>query len=375
MSKTSIPDKTVSALWAASGGRCEYRGCNQVLYMDLLTKAISNRAYIAHIVADVPTGPRGDKHRSEKLCKDISNLMLLCDSCHRRIDKDDIAGHPEELLLEMKGKHEKRIEAVTGIDESRATEIVIYRANIGNNTPNIDFKLAVEYVIKKGRYPSNANPIELGMKNSPTRERDAEFWEKEFKSLESNFIRYITPRIEDNALGHVSLFAMAPIPLLVKLGTLLNDQQHIAVHQPTREPKGWNLTEDSDDFEYKVIRPDTIHENVALNISLSGNIINDRITTVLGEDCDIYTLTLEVPNNDFLKTETQLSEFRRVMRKLFNEIKSKYPENTPLHIFPAMPVATAIELGRVRMPKADMPLIIYDQKSASEGFIKVLEIK
>lgn len=39
-----------------------------------------------------------------------------------------------------------------------------------------------------------------------------------------------------------------------------------------------------------------------------------------------------------------------------------------------MPVATAIELGRVRMPKADMPWRIYDQVNDSGGFIPALEI-
>jgi hypothetical protein len=40
-----------------------------------------------------------------------------------------------------------------------------------------------------------------------------------------------------------------------------------------------------------------------------------------------------------------------------------------------MPIATAIELGRVWMPKADMPLNLYDENTANSGFSQVLEIK
>jgi hypothetical protein len=39
-----------------------------------------------------------------------------------------------------------------------------------------------------------------------------------------------------------------------------------------------------------------------------------------------------------------------------------------------MPIATAIELGRSWMPKADMPLIIYDENKSRTGFYKTIEI-
>ena len=60
--------------------------------------------------------------------------------------------------------------------------------------------------------------------------------------------------------------------------------------------------------------------------------------------------------------------------KLLNKVKAQYGEKTPLHIFPAMPIAKAVELGRVWMPKADMPLFLYDQNTANSGFSKAIEI-
>jgi len=32
----------------------------------------------------------------------------------------------------------------------------------------------------------------------------------------------------------------------------------------------------------------------------------------------------------------------------------------PLHIFPAIPVSAAVEMGKLWMNKGDMPLIVYD---------------
>lgn len=45
-------------LWARAAGRCEFRGCNKLLYVDGLTQQRSNLATIAHIVSFRPgVGP------------------------------------------------------------------------------------------------------------------------------------------------------------------------------------------------------------------------------------------------------------------------------------------------------------------------------
>jgi hypothetical protein len=63
-----------------------------------------------------------------------------------------------------------------------------------------------------------------------------------------------------------------------------------------------------------------------------------------------------------------------MIRPLLDRIKAKHGQNTPLHIFPAVPVSLAVELGRVRMPKADTPWQIYDQSNALGGFVQALSI-
>ena len=77
---------------------------------------------------------------------------------------------------------------------------------------------------------------------------------------------------------------------------------------------------------------------------------------------------------DYLKSKKHLEDFSISIRQLFNQIKAKYSSQTPIHIFPAMPIAKAIEFGRVWMPKADMPLYLYDENTANSGFEKVMEI-
>ena len=94
----------------------------------------------------------------------------------------------------------------------------------------------------------------------------------------------------------------------------------------------------------------------------------------MGESVSIWELTIERPHNDFLKSKEQLSQFRETVRQLIVDIGEAHGKDTPLAIFPAMPVACAIDLGRVRMPKADGPWIMYDQNNTQKRFIRALEI-
>ena len=373
MSQTSIPAKVINQLLVKSVGRCQYRGCNKSLYKDLVTKRNFNQSYIAHIVADEPGGPRGDAARSKLLAKDLNNLMLLCDTHHRLVDKIDIAGHPEPLLLEMKKEHEERIERVTDIAPNMQSHILTYRANVGVHTREVSYQTVSQY-LQSEYYPAEAESIDLSLSNSVERDRDITFWSAEITNLEKQVEKKLHRSFAKGEIKHLSVFAFAPMPLLIKLGTLINDICVAEIYQPVRSPNTWKLNNDPTSVSYSVISPVAKHKTVALNISLSATLTNDRITTVLGNECSIYTITIASPFNDYLKSKNDLVEFGNFMRKLFDRIKAEYNDRTPLHIFPAMPIATAIELGRVWMPKADMPLFIYDQNTAADGFKKVIEI-
>lgn len=373
MSVTSITDKNKYLLWVKSGGRCQYRGCNCSLTQDILTKRNFNKAYIAHIVADVPGGPRGDAVRSPLLKDDITNLMLLCDAHHRLIDRADVAGHPEKLLLEMKKEHENRIETVTAIDQDRQSYILTYKANVGVFTPELSYQTVSQY-LQPDYFPAMADTIDLSLSNSIQKDSTPAYWTTEVANLEAQFDRKLFQKFTKGEIQHLSVFAFAPIPLLIKLGTLINDIYKSNIHQKVRNPDTWNLDDDTTEVKYTLIEPEKKHKTVALNISLSATITNDRITQVLGEECDIFTFTIDNPFNDYLKSKKHLGDFSIAFRQLFNQIKAKYGAQTPIHIFPAMPIAKAVELGRVWMPKADMPLYLYDENTANSGFVKVIEI-
>ena len=374
MKRTSIRLKNQNLLWAISGGRCEYEGCNKELYRDLLTKKEFNIAYIAHNVGNDPNGPRGEKKRSTILADNIDNLMLLCDEHHRLIDKFDVTGHPEEKLQAMKRKHEERIRRLTSIAPEMSTEIILYGANIGDNNSPLSYKMACD-AIAPDFYPASEYAIELGQKNSSLSDNTETYWAAEAFNLCKQFDLKIKPRLMHGNTDHYSLFALAPQPLLIRLGVLINDLSNLRLFQKHREPSTWKWQISSSNVEYIFREPTDKTKIPVLVISLSTTVTHNRIERILGDSVSLWEITLsDKPNNDFLKTEALLSDFRRTARYAFDKIKSHHG-CIDLHVFPAMPVSAAVELGRVWMPKADMPLVIYDENRTKDGFFKTITIK
>ncbi|MCL4439382.1 MAG: SAVED domain-containing protein [Firmicutes bacterium] len=373
MSVSHIPEKVKIRLWGKAAGRCQYDGCNKPLWLDSLTNVEFNTAYVAHIIADQPDGPRGDLVLSETLKADISNLMLMCDEHHRLIDRENVDGHTVERLRQMKRKHEERIEIQTSVKEDKQSQIVLYGANIGQHFAHVSWEKAA-LAMYPGWYPAQKQAIELSLKNSLTHDYESLYWTMERENLRRQFNQAILPRLSAGHVEHFSVFALAPQPLLIELGRLLSDIPAAEVYQLHREPPNWLWQEHPVGFNYILHEPDTIKKTVALNLSLSASVNNSRITSVLGNDTSIWILTIENPNNDFLKSREQLSEFRQKFRLLLDRIKSVHEQDVILHLFPAAPVSIAVEVGRVWMPKADLPIRIYDQNYQDGGFLPIFDI-
>lgn len=373
MSVSYIPEKIKVLLWGKASGRCQYEGCNKPLWLDMLTKAEFNTAYIAHIIADKPDGPRGDTRLSQKLKDDVSNLMLMCDEHHRLIDREDIEGHPVKRLSEMKRKHEERIELLTSLTENKRSHVLLYGANVGQHHAPVSWGKAVQAMLPN-RYPAEKPAFELGLKNSSFHDHEESYWLIERENLRRQFNQAVKPRLAARHVEDFSVFAIAPQPLLIELGRLLSDIPATEIYQLHREPPNWIWQEHASGFGYILQEPNMRNETVALNLSMSATIDNSRITNVLGNDVSTWTLTIENPNNDFLKSREQLSLFRQEFRQVLDRIKAIHGQDAILHLFPATPVSIAIEIGRVWMPKADLRIRIYDQNRRVGGFTMIFDI-
>ena len=375
--KRNIKRAVERELWGRAAGRCEFNGCNRLLYKSPVTQERVNISEKAHIYSFSENGPRGwgpFKNNPADL-NNLDNLLLVCHDCHETIDQDKKGiKYSASKLQQWKRGHERRIAIVSDISSDKKSHVVFYESNISRQRTSIQKVEAIEAMFPD-HYPADETPIILSMQCSH-QDKTPEFWKTESTHLETLFTREIQYRIEQQNPAHFSVFALAPIPLLIRLGTLFTDKIAVDVYQPIREPRTWKWQQFPEGYEFIVKEPDHYRFPPVLIISLSDVISHDRVFNVLGKDVSIWELTVDHKfiGNDSIRAQAQLSLLRSVIRKLMVLIKEKHGFGTPLAIFPAMAVSCAIEMGRVRMPKADMPWIIYDQNNEEGKFIKALEL-
>jgi SMODS-associated and fused to various effectors sensor domain len=362
-------------LWARSAGRCEFDGCNALLFRSSVTQERVNVGEQAHIYSFSQDGPRGWGRfiTNRAALNEIHNLMLVCHGCHKTIDQDKQGvRYSVELLRQWKTGHERRIEIVTGIAANKKSHVILYGANIGRYQSDLQLAPAVEAMFPDW-YPATERAEELSM-SWYGRDHDSAYWATEAANLAAMFSQKIEPLLLRPDRRHFSVFALAPMPLLMKLGALMSDQTDAEVYQLHREPRTWKWLDGPDDFEFRLRRPGTTDHNPALVISLSDTIAADRIPSTSDKPYSIWELTIAQPSNDFLKSRDQLSRYRRAVRQILDEIGGVHGKATPIEIFPAMPVSCAVELGRVRMPKADSDWVVYDYSNNRQAFVHALTL-
>lgn len=365
---------TVQAmLWGRAAARCEFEDCNSPVSMSEVTFENSNQAEKAHIRAFSRGGARYDPSHPRTDINEIENLMLLCGGCHHLVDQRGSAERYTVTQLEgMKKRHEDRIAMVTGIVPRQRSHVVTYGANVGLHATIPTFSTA-QAALFPARSPAERGVIALGATGSVQQDRDAAYWIHAREQLLRQYDRYVRRGLEDGSIRHMSVFALAPQPLLIQLGVLLGDIAPADVYQLHREPPGWEWPVVPTEQMYEVRRPSGSGGTPALVFSLSARIAEERVTAII-KDADIWTVTVPQPGNDIVKSRSMLSSFRQTLRVLIAEIQDRYGINAPIHIFPAMPVSLAVEAGRVRMPKVDASWMLYDQVSALGGFVPAFTI-
>ncbi len=334
-----------------------------------------NASYIAHIVADAPDGPRGDVVLSPKLATDVSNLMLMCDKHHRLIDRDDEAGHPLELLRGMKQAHERRIETLGSMTEDKSAHVLRFAARIGANESPVALH-AIKAGMLPDRYPAEGNKtIDLDITGLELADSDPQFWTVQVKNLKAQFAEKVRGRFERGEIKRLAVFPLAPIPLLIELGRLISDIADAEVMQLLREPKGWAWQETSEALPFHINESEARAPHVALKLEISAPISDERVQQALGSAVPIWSISVPTLHNDVIRRRDHLRDFRQTLRRTFEAIKVRNGEGAHIHLFPATPVSTSVEIGRIWMPKAHLPMTVYDQNRAVGGFHAVTKIE
>lgn len=351
-----IPSKVQKHLWLRAGGRCEFRGCNRILYEDNITKDPINEANIAHIVSWTETGPRGDRINSPRLAINIDNLMLTCPEHNHLIDSKENEGkYTVALLQEMKAEHEQAIRRVTDLATTRPKRVIELKSLIHGQRPFITEKEEADALFPF--YPK-ANRIIIDL-------CDITDLETAKKTIDQKIDSYMKSYDGSELFA---AFIMAQIPLGCYLGYAIGNKVPVQTFQHFRDTETWIWRECSDGFITK--EPKRIDDvtDVNLVINVSGLINMKQVPT----DCPTYTIEAVNPGFNFLQAWEQVVSFRRIYREMLDHIRCNHDETVTIHLFTATPNPINFEIGKGIMKNLDPTIILYDKVSDSTDYQRVM---
>ncbi len=375
INRKKVPEHTRLKLWVKSAGRCEFSGCNEPVWRNDLTLNDGNFGEVAHIIAAREDGPRGSED-SANLQIDFSNLMLLCQRCHKEID-DNPEKYPAELLRQWKQEHENRIETQTSYSEDiHKSTVVLFTVKIKDRITPINSEayrnaMSPKYPVGKG--------IKIDNQDFDRHGGEAD-WAAYARVIEKKIKSHFEEGIDEQAIKHISVFAIGPMPLLMFLGKCIGDTIPADLYQAHRNiddtSRTWSWCEEQEKQPFYFVNPICVNENsdkVAIILALSDAIKKNKYANLVDKTFSLYEITIENPSPHFLKNPKQLERFSNEYRKLLNEVQATHGRRCKVFILPAVPVSIAVECGRVILPTKDPEIFAceyYDQG----GFRKVLKI-
>lgn len=360
-------------LYVRAGGRCQFDGCNKYLLKNPLTLTQANFGKKGHIVAFKESGPRGRQGERPEDINALSNLMLLCSTCHDEIDKHP-EKYPRHVLERFKIAHEKRIELATAAGPDRKTTVVQFKAKIGGK--DVAIPAPDVFVAVAPNYPDDEQGLVIDC--SQFDDRAPHFLDQAVTEIDKRLQPLLAPRMQGEVPKHLSLFAFGPIPLLIHLGSRLSDKLPVDFFQFHRDTKSWAWKTRGEPVRYihSRIRQGSDGGNVALILSLSGTIAVGSLPPSIDETFSVYELTLEgqAPHTMFLNTKADLTAFRTAYQRLLGEISARHPALDTTHLFPAVPVPIAVLCGHDLLNKSHPSLTVYDHDKVKGGFTYQLKV-
>lgn len=376
-----IPEKTRLRLWVRAGGRCQFKHCNKTLYEHSMTLSPGNFADVAHIIGYKENAARGGTE-SLALQIEYSNLMLMCKECHKLID-DNPENYPVILLRQWKKEHENHIEIMTSLspDVPRST-ILKMEVNIGDRIIRIPQESIYNAMFSQEppKYPTGKTGITIE-ETEFDRSSPPEYWQYfAEKKIRNKVIHYLKEGIDGEALNHLSIFAVGPMPFLMYLGRCVGDTIRADIYQAQRNicdtNKSWcwkkekNILNDGIKLE---LLEKAGGNKVAIILSISDFIEPDKYKSYLNEGYTIYKISTESPSLHLVSHPLQVEEFSRLFRDTLNRIQKEHGKDSRIFLLPAIPVSFAIEIGRVLLPTKDPDIIICEMTEEKE-FRPVLKL-
>lgn len=366
--RKKISEGTARRVWIAAGGRCTF--CGKNLVWDETTGKQVLIGQLAHIVGATKTdgSPRGRFPLDLRRRQDAENLMLLCYDQHHVIDDASIWDlYSVERLHELKRQHEDRMRQMTSMTIERSSTVLRLVGKIGDISIDLSDDVVESAMLERNAFPDyklrgSGALYEIDVRNHAAYESDT-YWRATAAVVKEKGLE-LAKAMEARAVGKVSVFALARIPLLVELGNVLGEASRVELYPHRKsDTGGYGWSEESEPlvFESTELQAGSSEPKVAVLVSVTGRVDRNRMPTDFDDSWRVIEIAAAsgavAPGLD--RSEATLNNFREAWAQLLADLESVTGLEA-ISVFAAAPATFAITLGRCLIRGRSPSLHVYD---------------
>lgn len=381
VTRKQVTPTTQVKVWALAAGRCVLCAKSVLDGRSFFHTVLTGQ--LAHNVG--ATSEDGSPRNSSNLCLEErsleSNLLLLCYPCHRMIDNNINAGlYTQEILSAKKEEHELRVAKATNFEVLRRTLVLTTKSRIRGTSVSVAEREIAEAMVSAGlvSHVNDGRPVHVVVKLEDD-EDESWVWDRGMNQIRTA-VETIKLECEVGEVDHVSVFPIAPIPLLVFLGSVLDDKLTVSLFDRHRgqNQNVWCWPEQAGDcptFEVTTQSLAGPDRDVVALVSVSGTISASDIPSELA-NAPVITLSpvSADPVAGLICSEKALETFSDAWSQVLAKIEILWPTSNKLHLLAAVPASAAVTMGQRRMRDVHPGLIVY-QRTSTGTYVPTPEIR
>lgn len=345
-----------------AGWRCQFSGCGRNLRQHTATGAPGRFSYFAHIVAASPEGPRGDPLLSPRLASELSNFMLLCDECHRRIDKIDPARYSVEVLRRMREDSIAEVQRLLNSLQYPSAEVVAVLGNIAGQPAQLSIDDVHEALWGSKLRTSNTKPARYFSPGGQHHNvHSVAYWSSLFEQLKRD-LPLLQTLLDGTHTGtarpRLAVFPMHSTSVLLLTGRVLGDTAGMHVFQPHRNVVGertrwaWPIDQPippADKFKMERLRDYAGEESACLVVALTSDIEASRMPPTCTTDGSLALPTLRIRGPRFDKNCIQHPADLQLLGNVIDEAMRQLQDEwrvRKVHLFVSAPASAIVVVGQ-----------------------------
>ena len=380
-----------------AGWRCQFAGCGKDLHRETLSGTPGVFSYYAHIIASSPDGPRGDSLLSSQLTDQVENIMLLCDECHRRIDRVDPERFTVDILRKMREDSFREVRRLLNSLTYQEALPVIIMGNITAQSPRFNQREAEEAMWTRQLRMSPQGPEHYFYNGGHLYNPHApQYWSSLFDSLRDD-IPLLRKRLNGTLRGDgtttpLAIFPLHGTSLLLLAGRIVGEGSSMTVFQFDRDrqldlPGGrWSFDPAASPpgvgkYSVRELNAHAGGDEACLIISLSFKVEWSRLPSDFylssGFAMGVLEVTAVPPTslgNNIFKHPRDIDDFAIAVEEAIRKLQDQWRVKK-VHLIVGAPASACFRIGQKLQARHHATVVCYEAlPGAGAPFKETIEI-